>query len=77
MTALVVHFPQPEGDGVVEMLERYLERAKAGEFSQMFIAYSDREGSSGAANTPLCSGSLLIGAIERGKFDLIKSLHSE
>lgn len=66
----------PVGNGVVELLEHYLDRARDGEFSSAFVVFVDREGVSGSSHSEIHCISTMIGAMERAKWDLIQDTHS-
>lgn len=61
----VLHFPEPEGDGVVEILEHILEGAKAGKYSAVCVVTVWRDGSTGDSYSKLHNTSTMIGAMTR------------
>lgn len=66
MTAeLRVLTAEPLGEGIVELLERYLEDAKAGKLSSLAIAAVDREGCMDCGWSLAPPAGLLMGAIAR------------
>lgn len=57
--------PEPSGQGIVELLEHLLARAKAGEFSSLSVAYVYRDASVGCSWSRLPNQILMLGAISR------------
>ncbi len=64
--------PEPRADGVVELLEHLLEKARNGEISSLCTAYVYRDGYSGHQRSAVPHFSILLGAIERMKYELLK-----
>lgn len=56
---------EPQGVGIVELLEEYLVQAKEGKLSSIAVAAIDREGCSDVGWSRAPSGMLLVGAISR------------
>lgn len=76
MTKAKVHVidAEPVGEGIVETLEDWLERAKAGEVSSVAIAIVNRDGSASTEWSDAPSQVLLIGAVSRLQWRLNQEL---
>lgn len=77
MTAEIHVIQPPQADkSVVDLLEHYLERARAGEFGVFMVVFMDRDGFTGSSHSLLPCVSTIVGAIERAKWDLIQEAHA-
>ncbi len=59
----VIQFPEPEADGVIEILEEAILRARRGQYSAICIVNVDREGATGGAHSLLHNRATMIGAM--------------
>lgn len=73
MTAEIhaINFP-PADKSVIDLLEHYLERARAGAFAELMVIFMDRDGCTGSSHSYMPNVSAMVGGMERAKWDLIQ-----
>lgn len=64
--------PEPLSKDVVERLEHLLEKAKRGEISSFAAAIVYRDGNSGEVWSAIPHYSIMIGALERMKWNMLR-----
>jgi hypothetical protein len=74
MPDLRVFEAEPLGTDIIETLEAVLERARAGEFSSIAIAYVYRDGCIGSRSSSAPSRPLLLGSVARLSYLLAQDM---
>lgn len=69
----VIEPPAPDRT-VIAYLEHLLERARAGEFSAISVAYVYRDGRSGHGHSDISSLATMAGAVGALQFDLLRDM---
>lgn len=77
MAELEVIDAEPPAQGVVEYLEKQLERAKSGDFSAIAMAVVYRDGSTGSGYSQLHNTATMVGSVRALEAKLVREMLDE